>query len=107
VELSTEKNKLEEVAVYVLAEYCGGLRGEEGLLISLAGMLKYWEATRTHANSHIMMTLHGRFKGETGERWHLLPVADETRTHLPVQKWFGRLSRRRSDWRLVVPAKDG
>jgi hypothetical protein len=91
MELSTEKKKLEEVAVYVLAEYCGGLRGEEVPLISLAGMLKYWEATRTHAVPHVMMTLHGRFKGETGERWHLLPIADETRTKLPVRKWFGRL----------------
>jgi hypothetical protein len=49
MELIAKKKKPEELAVYVLAEYCWGLRREEVPLISLAGMLKYWEATRTHA----------------------------------------------------------
>ena len=90
-ELSSEKKSIEELATFVLAEYCAGLRGEEVPLISLAGMLQYWEATRLHHTPHVMLTLRGLFKGETGERWHLMPIADETRTRLPVRRWFGRL----------------
>lgn len=89
-----EKKAIEELAVFVIAEYCGGLRGEEVPLLSLKGMLTFWEETRLHRTPHVMMALKGRFKGETGERWHLLPVADETRTRVPGRLWFGRLLQR-------------
>ena len=61
-----------------------------------------------------MLTLKGRFKGETGSCWHLLPIADNTRTKLPVRKWFGRLlyflvevCRRTSGWVFEVRGKRG
>ena len=90
-EFGVEQKRIKELACFVLAEYCAGLRGEEVPLISLSGMLQYWEATRVHPTPHVMLALRGRFKGETGERWHLMPIADTTRTSLPIRKWFGRL----------------
>ncbi|KAL7526003.1 hypothetical protein ACHAXR_001264, partial [Thalassiosira sp. AJA248-18] len=42
-----------------------------------------------------MVTLYGRFKGETGFRWHCLPVSDRTRSGIPFRKWVGRLMHRR------------
>ncbi|KAL3788512.1 hypothetical protein HJC23_006550 [Cyclotella cryptica] len=42
-----------------------------------------------------MVTLHGRFKGETGLRWHCLPLAADTSSGLPNKLWLGRLLRRR------------
>ena len=46
----------------------GGLRGEEFFLTSLKGMLKLWEETiKKKYLSHIMVTLKGQFKGETGK----------------------------------------
>ena len=38
-----------------------------------------------------MLTLRRRFKGETDLRWHMLPLADNTRTKLPVRKWSDHL----------------
>ena len=85
------KRKIAEVGVYLLCTVCGGLRGEEVPLISLRGLISFWQKTQRNSTPHIMLTLLGRFKGETGERWHLMPLADETRTKLPVRKWFTRL----------------
>ena len=43
----------------------GGLRVEEVILESLEGMLKFWEEIRLGRNqSHVMVTLKGRFKGD-------------------------------------------
>ena len=85
------KGRIAEVAVYLLCTICGGLRGEEVPLLALQGILEFWDRGRTNPTPHVMLTLRGRFKGETGLRWHLLPLADDTRTKLPVRKWFGRL----------------
>ena len=51
----------------VVIGFGGGLRGEEVFLSSLEGMLKFWKETRLRINqSHVMVTLKERFKGETG-----------------------------------------
>jgi hypothetical protein len=38
-----------------------------------------------------MITLQGRFKGETGERWHLLPIVWKTRSGIEAGTWAGRM----------------
>ena len=49
--------------------FCGGLQGEEVSLMSLKRMLKFWEEIRKKKDfSNIMVTLKGRFKGDTGEK---------------------------------------
>ena len=63
----------------VVIGFCGGLRGEELFMMSLKGMLKFWEDSRKNKHlSHVMVTLKGRFKGETGEIWHVMTSADTT-----------------------------
>lgn len=90
-----ERADLEELMVYVLAEFCGALRGEEVPLLSLAGLLHYWEETTQAKRPYIMLTLHGRFKGETGARWHCLPMPIQTKSNLPTKKWLARALRRK------------
>jgi hypothetical protein len=64
------KAQLEEFAAFLLIGFRVALRGEEIPLVSLRGMLETWmEATTAQPIPHIMITLHGRFKGETGLRW--------------------------------------
>ena len=63
--------------------------------MALAGLLKFWDKTRDDEVPFVMVTLYGRFKGETGFRWHCLPVVDRTRSGLPNRLWLGRLMRRR------------
>jgi hypothetical protein len=45
--------------------------------------------------AHILLTLHGKFEGESGVRWHCIPIALKTRSDLPVGKWMARLIKRR------------
>ena len=101
-----EKESIEETMCYAICEYAAGLRGEEVPLISLEGLLTFWEETASHDTPHIMLTLQGRFKGEVNSRWHCVPVADKTGSGVPVRKWMGRLvmdrrvgkQRRRKGW---------
>ena len=39
---------------------------------------------------HAMVTLQVRFKGETGENWHMVPFLDETNSGIGVRIWVGR-----------------
>ena len=80
---------------YVLDGFGAGLRGEEVPLISLAGMLHFWEETRREDDPYIMVTMYGQSKGETGFRWHYLPISDCTRSGIPHRRWIGRLIHRR------------
>jgi hypothetical protein len=56
------------MVIFMLVALGAGLRGEEVPLISLDGLLTFWDESRLDADSHIMLTLQGRFKGEVDER---------------------------------------
>ena len=64
-------------------------------LLSLDGVLQHWEESATARIPHVALALLGRFKGEEGEKWHILPVADVTRSNFPTRQWFERGLRRR------------
>jgi hypothetical protein len=87
----TEKEKIEEVMSYVLCEFAAGLRGEEVPMISMSGLLTYWGETAMADRPHVMLTLQGRFKGETNERWHCVPIVDVTNSGIQIRKWLHRL----------------
>lgn len=91
------KEHLEELMCFILIGYACSLRGEEVPLVSLKGMLKFWEETWAEPDPYIMVALYGRFKGETGFRWHCLPVSDKTRSGLPVRRWVSTLLWRRKE----------
>lgn len=89
------RERLEDTMSYVLFGFCNGLRGEEVPLISLKGLLHFWEETAGAREPFIMTTLYGRFKGEMDARWHCLPIPDRTRTGIPARKWIGQALHRR------------
>ena len=66
--------------VYIIIGCGAGLRGEEVPLLSLKGLRDFWVETRDDPEPFIMATLYGRFKGETGYRWHCLPICDSSRS---------------------------
>jgi hypothetical protein len=85
--------------------YCGGLRGEEIILTSLDGMNKNMEAGLKHSTPHVPLALRGRFKGETGEQWHFLPLALKTNSGIFVHYWISKLlALRRQQGRTSGPA---
>ena len=89
-----ERKKIEELMAFVLMSFCGCLRGEEVPLVSLLGMITCWEDSVNSPEPFIMLTLHGRFKGENQLRWHCIPIPIRTRTSLPIMKWIRRVMRR-------------
>ena len=81
--------------------FCGGFRGEELFLTSLKGILEICEETRKKKDpSHIMVKLKGRIKGETGEKWHMLPLVEIMESGIEVRKW-ARI------WLEVLVKEDG
>jgi hypothetical protein len=89
------REELEDTVVFMLAAFGAGLQGEEVLLILLNGLLTFWDLSSLDEDSHVMLTLKGRFKGEVDERWHLVPISDATRSGLPFRKWMERVLHRR------------
>ena len=78
------------VDVAVVVSLCGDIRGENVFLTSLKGIVKFWGKTRLKKGQpHIMVTLQGRLKGETGENWHMVPLVDETNSGIEVRIWVG------------------
>ena len=74
----------------MLAAFGAGLRGEEVPLISLDGRLTFWDELQMEEDSHVMLTLKGRFKGEVDKRWPLVPFSNHTCPGLPFRLWMER-----------------
>ncbi len=64
-----------EASFYLIA-YCCALRGEEGPSVNLYGIAVHWADGETHRLKHVVVALLGRFKGEIGKNYHLMPVLD-------------------------------
>jgi hypothetical protein len=96
------REELKDPVVFMLAAFGAGLREEEVPLISLEGLLTFWDKSRLGEDSHVMLTLKGRFKGEVDERWHLVPISDTTRSGLPFRKWMERVLH----WRVNLHGRE-
>ena len=89
------RENLEDTVCFMLVAMGAGLRGEEVPLLSMEGLLAFWEESQSAADRFVMLTLKGRFKGEVDERWHLVPLSDNSRSGLPFRQWIGRALNRR------------
>ena len=68
---------------FILMGFGTGLCWEEVPLVLLEGMEHLWDKTKKAEGPNIMLTLHGGFKGETGFKWHCLPLVDHTLSGIP------------------------
>jgi hypothetical protein len=81
-----------EVLAYIHLLFCGSLRGEEGFMLDLATLSKrIGQGKDNRDHKHVVGPLLGRFKGETGERCHLVIMANESRSGLKPRKWLEML----------------
>ena len=92
--------------MFMLSSFLAGLRGEEVPLLSLEGMLKHWAEAAASRLPHLVLALLGRFKGEEGERWHMLPIGSDA-LELPDEEVDGARAAaaygRRAEPRMVLP----
>jgi hypothetical protein len=67
-----------EIAMFLVAAF------KEVILLATLPILKW--AQDHNAHPHVMISLLGRLKGDTGERWHLLPIVGKTRSGIKVAR---------------------
>jgi hypothetical protein len=90
--------KIVEMAFVLVAGYSCGLRGEEIVKIDLAGLLKYLEVGKLDTeHPHGIVPLIGRIKGETGERYHMMVLARETKRGIQSGLWADRVAEASKD----------
>jgi len=78
------------VGAYVVIAFAGSFRGNEVFLVDMHGVRKYLRSSEPPADA-VIIALLGRFKGETGDRYHLAPLAAQTSSGIPIKKWVTRL----------------
>lgn len=90
-ERKLDTHLLIQAAVYSVIAFCGSFRGNEVFLVDLDGLFRYFKEEGGEKKDHVVIPLLGRFKGETGERYHLTPLAAVTRTKIQVKAWIKSL----------------
>jgi len=84
------REQISREASFYLISFCCALRGEEVPMVDLYGTIKHWEDGGQAEIKHLVVPVLGRFKGETGETYHLLCTIDRTSHGLEPRKWVGR-----------------
>jgi len=74
------------VGAYAVIAFAGSFRGNEVFLADMHGVRKYLRSTEPPEDA-VIIALLGRFKGETGERYHLAPLVAQTSSGIPIKKW--------------------
>jgi hypothetical protein len=108
---SWERHRLCLGLCYSVIMYCASLRGSEGLKVDLQILVKnfdkgnYREPRKSSRKPipHVIIPVKGRFKGEKGERCHLLPLASVTASGICVREVIKLLIVTRREMRVHSP----
>ena len=76
------------LGAYSIIMFCDYFRGSEFFLVDLQGLQKYLAELKAPDKNYDIVPLLGRFKGETGEKYHLMHLAAETTSRLWVKEWI-------------------
>jgi len=79
-----------EATFYVIG-FTAALRSEEIVKSDLLSVVKHWEASGRNDPPHVVVGLIGRFKGEIGFSYHVIPLVVKTKSGMEPRKWIGRL----------------
>jgi hypothetical protein len=99
------KKLVASIGTYSIIAFCGSFRGCKVFLVDSHGLRKYLAELKAPEKNYVIIPLLGRFKGETGDRYHLTPLAAETLSGLHVRDWIKCLVFiRETEGRLRGPA---
>jgi hypothetical protein len=85
-----EQELISMLGAYVVIAFCGSFHGNEVFLAGMFGTTKYLRATDIPIGT-VIVPLLGRFKGETGPRYHLTPLVAVTSSGIQVKTCLMRL----------------
>jgi hypothetical protein len=88
-----ERKRIAEMGAWFIGGFCTGLRGEEKLLIELAGTAKSLEHLTDVKNAHFVFVISGRTKGDqtSGAKFGVPCVPVTQGTHLRPGRWVRRV----------------
>ena len=77
------------LATYLLICFLGSLRGNEGFMVELGGLIQHiYDGTgETEERPYVVIPLLGRFKNKSGERWNLLLCSSSTASGFRSRLW--------------------
>ena len=77
---------------YFIICYGASLRGSEGFMMEVTDLIRNVDRGKEDPDiPHVVIPLLGRFKGETGERSHLLLLVNKSNSGLPIRLWVERV----------------
>ena len=80
-------------AAYLCATFGYSLRGCEGLWMDAWRLRSYIHIGKSDPKApHVLIALVGRFKAEEGDRMHVLPLANVSRSGIQYRIWLERLA---------------
>jgi len=85
-----EKEVIGLLGAYTVIAFCGSFHGNEVFLVDFHGTKKYLDSPEVEEGV-VIIPLLGRYKGETGDRYHLTPLAASTSSGIQVKLWVSRL----------------
>ena len=77
---------------YSVISFSASLRGSEGLKLHWDTLVRLFErgsqSDKSHTGKvpHVVIPLMGRFKGEAGERCHLIPLSNKSTSGIPIRE---------------------
>ena len=99
--------------VYFVTVYGSSLRGNEGFMMDAQGLCNHISVgARDDKVPHVLVPLLGKFKGECGERLHVLPMASVTSSGIKIRAWLELLVKLlehegKTDGPALCDAKEG
>jgi hypothetical protein len=91
-----DANRWTVFGTYVAISYVMSLRGNEGVLLDLQGLIEFQKRTK---EVYFVVVLFGKFKGEIHDRRHIIPVIKKTGSGINVELWI--------DWLITAKKAEG
>ena len=76
-----------DLGFFLSTGFSGSLRGEDVMKIDSYNLILYHEDAMNTGNSFVAIPLLGRFKGDTGIMYHIIPVAYEISSGIRNGEW--------------------
>ncbi len=77
---------------YLAITFGYSLRGNEGFWVDCERLCKHIQVGKYDGRQpHVLIPLLGRFKSEVGERMHVIPLVNVTRSGIAIRTWVERL----------------
>ena len=78
--LPTRRRWIQVLGTYLVICFACSLRGNEGFMVEFVSVIQHiYDGKGDHEEfPHLVIPLLGKFKNESGQRWHLMMAAAET-----------------------------